>query len=394
MTKPLRHGKKRRKAIARQQKKKKVFSTVQLETLPNEVIIHVFRFLEIVDLLKCEQVSKRFKDLSNNEYLWPKKFNLCFKKVPSRFLQKLLENGCKYLSLSCTILEGTLNLPKVSRLKYLNLYAFEMKSNRENSEKILEASSFLEKLSLSETHISSKLISIFSLQNGKTLKVLDLSQSTFCRNENNCINTSLGRMDNSSCISDLPIKQIVENCTELKELNLSSTWLCETSVDILVSNLTSKIEKLDLFDIHCLRDQHIKTLVIRCNNITELNFGGRTLITRQSLDFVIEHLKSTLVKLNLLFCNVELASSDIFKLKSMEKLKLICCFSYSSVSQWLKEMLPNIQIDFDGVNMKIATPDCLRGRVRGDNYGFWEINAQAEELFDDYNHNLYEDISE
>ena len=386
MTKPLRHVKKRRKAIARQQKKKKVFSTLQLENLPNEVIIHVFRFLEIVDLLKCEQVSKRFKDLSNNEYLWPKTFNLCFKKVPCGFLQKLLDNGCQYLSLSCAILEGTLNLPKVSRLKYLNLYAFELKSNRENSEKILEASSFLEKLSLSESHISLKLISIFSLQNGKTLKVLDLSQCTFCRNENNCINTSLGHC--SSCISDLPIKQIVEKCTELKELNLSSTKLCETSVDILVSNLTSKIEKLDLFDIHCLRDQHIKTLVIRCNNITELNFGGRTLITRQSLDFVIEHLKLTLVKLNLLFSNVELASSDIFKLKSMEKLKLICCYSYSSVSQWLKEMLPNVQIDFDAVNMKIATPDCLRGRARDDNHGFWEINAEAEELFDDYNHNF------
>ena len=384
MTKPLRHVKKRRKAIARQEKKKN--STVQLENLPNEVIIHVFRFLEIVVLLKCERVSKRFKDLSNNEYLWPKTFNLCFKKVPCGFLQKLLDNGCQYLSLSCAILEGTLNLPKVSRLKYLNLYAFELKSNRENSEKILEASSFLEKLSLSESHISLKLISIFSLQNGKTLKVLDLSQCTFCRNENNCINTSLGRC--SSCISDLPIKQIVEKCTELKELNLSSTKLCETSVDILVSNLTSKIEKLDLFDIHCLRDQHIKTLVIRCNNITELNFGGRTLITRQSLDFVIEHLKLTLVKLNLLFSNVELASSDIFKLKSMEKLKLICCYSYSSVSQWLKEMLPNVQIDFDAVNMKIATPDCLRGRARDDNHGFWEINAEAEELFDDYNHNF------
>ena len=377
MTKPLRQKKKSRKAIARQQKKKKVFSTVQLEDLPNEVIIHVFRFLKIVDLLKCEQVSKRFKDLSNEEYLWPKMFNLWFKKVPSGFLQKLLENGCKYLSLSCANLEGTLNLPTVSRLKYLNLYAFELESNRENSEKILEASFFLEKLSLSAIHLSSKLISIFSLQNGKTLKVLDLSHCTFCKNQNNCINTSFGLMDNSSCISDLPIKQIVENCTELKELNLSSTKLCETSVDILVSNLTSKIEKLDLFDIHCLRDQHIKTLVIRCNNITELNFGGRTLITRQSLYFVIEHLKLTLVKLNLLFHNIELASSDIFKLKSMEKLKLISCFSYSSISQTLKKMLPNVQIDFDAINMKIAIPDGLRR----DNHGFWEINAQAEELF-------------
>ena len=58
--------------------------------------------------------------------------DLSYKKVPPGFLQKLLDGGCKYLSLSGAISEGTLSLPKASRLVYLNLSGFQ---NRENSEK-------------------------------------------------------------------------------------------------------------------------------------------------------------------------------------------------------------------------------------------------------------------
>ena len=320
------------------------------------------------------------------------------KKVPVGFLKKLLDHGCKYLSLSEATLEGTLNLQKASRLKYLDLSGFEPKSNRENSEELLEASYFLEKLSLNNFHLSSKLISIISLQNGKTLKVLDLSQSTFCRNENNCTCTvtlyvtGFRCLNDSSCISDVPIEQIVENCSALKELNLSSTQLCEKSVDFLVSNLTPKIEKLNLYDIFCVRDKHIQTLVTRCNKLTELNFGGRTSTTRHSLNFVIEHLQSTLEKINLQFGNFVLDSSDFFKLKSMEELKLLCYYDDGVDMQMLKKMLPNLQIDFHTVNMRIASPFWVMGSVMGEHHGFWEINAKrAEELFSGYDSDFYED---
>ena len=159
-------------------KEQKVFSA-----LPNEIILHVFSYLKIVDLLRCGQVSKRLRAISNDEYVWPKKFNLCNKKVPVGFLQKLLESGCEYLSLSEAILKGTLNLQKTSRLKYLSFSGFIHEWNKENPEKMLESNCSLEKLSLSKLHISSKLINIISLQNGKTLRVLDLSDCTFCTNE-------------------------------------------------------------------------------------------------------------------------------------------------------------------------------------------------------------------
>ena len=383
MTKPLQQKRKKSKATLRpighlkKIKDKKVFSTVKLETLPNEVIFHVFNYLKIVDLLKCEQVSKRFRAISNVEYLWP--INLFYKKVPVGFLQKLLDHGCKYLSLSDAIVEGTLSLQKASRLKYLNLTGFEMTSNRENSEKMLEASYSLEKLALSQSHLSSKLIRNISLQNGTTLKILDLSRCTFCINENNCTYRGYVCLKDSICTSDVPIKQIVENCTELKELNLSGTELCEKSIEFLVSNLTSKIEKLSLYWMSLLRDKHIKTLVTRCNKMTELNLGGKTSITRLSLDFVIEHLQSTLVKLTLHFNKFN--SNDVLKLKNMEKLKLLC---YNELDdpvnmQMLKKMLPNLQIDFQAENIIIASPNWEMGSEMEYHHGFWEINAEAEE---------------
>jgi hypothetical protein len=119
-------------------KDQKVCSTVQFEALPNEVICHVFSYLKIMDLINCGLVSKRLRTISiDDQHLWPKKLNLCYKKVPVEFLQRLLNSGCKYLSLSEAILERTPNLPKASTLKYLNLSSCGHK-NRDNSEILLE----------------------------------------------------------------------------------------------------------------------------------------------------------------------------------------------------------------------------------------------------------------
>ena len=47
-------------------KEQKEFSTLQFDVLPNEVIVHVFNYLRIVDLIKCGQVSKRFRAIIND----------------------------------------------------------------------------------------------------------------------------------------------------------------------------------------------------------------------------------------------------------------------------------------------------------------------------------------
>ena len=373
------------KKVARSKKDQKVFTSLQFEALPNEVICHVFSYLKILDLLKCGQVSKRFRAISNDdEYLWPKTFNLGYREVPVGFIQKLLDSGCKYLSLSGVLIEGTLNLANASRLKYLNLSGFGLNCYCENSTIMLESCYSLQKLSLSKICLPLKLISITCLQNGKTLKVLDLSKCIFLTVRRN--GTYTHNDDSSKCELNC-IQQIVENCTKLEELSLNMTKLCERSVDFLVSNLTTNIEKLDLFDQTFLRDKHVKKLVSRCNKITELNFGGWTSITRHSLNYIIENLKATLVKLNLEFTKVNFHPMDLFKLKSMEKLKILCYELDYETHNNLKQQMPGLAIASNMESSSIIAIPCHPGNNH--RHGFWEIKAEQEKLFKDYRNSKF-----
>ena len=383
MSKSSKQKRKKEKVIARTVSLKndqKVISNKKINALPNEIIHHVFSYLKIVDLLECGQVSKRFRTIiCDDQFLWPKKINLCRKKVPVGLIQNLLKGGCEYLSLNEAVLDGALNLPVVSSLKFLNLAA--IKSDRQNSEEILESCYSLQKLSLSEFYLSSKLIRLTSLQNGKTLRVLDLSNCTFNRynvhyqeHEFNCI------------------QKIVENCTELKELSLYMTRLCEKSIEFLVFYLTPNIEKLDLYGQSDLKDRHVFTLVSRCNKMTELNLGGWTLITKQALNFIIEYLQETLVKLNFEYTNVDLGTSDLLKMNSMLKLRVLSYDNYDMYGKdWndyvdfelLKEQLPSLRI-ISEVSKSGKRPSRKRIAIpchpEYDHRRFWEIHAEQEEL--------------
>ena len=60
------------------------------------------------------------------------------------------------------------------------------------------------------------------------------------------------------------IQRICNKCVALKEINLRKTELSEDSVNFLVNNLTTTVEKLNLEELKFLKDEQIKTLVKRC----------------------------------------------------------------------------------------------------------------------------------
>ena len=64
--------------------------------LPDEVILNIFDHLDIIDLIHCGQVSKRFREISQDETL--QKLNLDEREVPSNFLKLFISRGLKYLS--------------------------------------------------------------------------------------------------------------------------------------------------------------------------------------------------------------------------------------------------------------------------------------------------------
>ena len=72
---------------------------------------------------------------------------------------------------------------------------------------------------------------------------------------------------------------IVTNCTELVELSLRSTYLCPSSLKILSTKLTEKMEKLNL-EFLDVTDEHIANLLKRCVKISEFGLQDTSITNR------------------------------------------------------------------------------------------------------------------
>ena len=123
---------------------------------------------------------------------------------------------------------------------------------------------------------------------------------------------------------------------ELEELYFYKTRLEKDSIDYLVvKNINPKLSKLSLCtnggtgtgpqfwtlnEDAIVIDNYIQILVCRCNNLTELNLTGSG-FTNDSVNFIIEHLRSTLEKLCLIGTRVGVMK--LFELKAMKKLAIL-----------------------------------------------------------------------
>ena len=302
--------------------------TFELEYLPDEVILQMLCYLSMKELLNCGQVSKRIRAISHDETLW-QKVNLHRQRVPTDYLETILNNGCKHLTLKQANLVGNLCIRKPSQLKYLDLDDCDY-NNVKVIEELLASCYSLEKLSLSELTLTSKIVKSMCYQNGQTLQIINLC---------NCDGLNLESM-----------KHIVDNCRELREIDFSANYgkntyesmIPEDAFDYLANNLTPKIEKLNLFSQWNLEDKHVKALVSRCNKITELNLYG-TLVSKDALMSIIGNLKLTLEKLEIE--NVHYA--NLIQLKSFSRLRILRCKLNCDCCDYesLRQQLPHISIN-------------------------------------------------
>ena len=85
-----------------------------------------------------------------------------------------MNNGCKYLNLSYSKLEGSLDILEESKLRYLDLTLCE--ANEEIFTNLLYSCQYLEKLSLAYLNIIPTMIQTICYQNEKSLQILGLGQ--------------------------------------------------------------------------------------------------------------------------------------------------------------------------------------------------------------------------
>ena len=220
------------------------------------------------------------------------------------------------------------SFPKPSQLTDLDLKY--CKANHEVLEQLLKSCHSLEKISLANLTTNSKMLRNICLQNGHSLQVLVLAQ---CKG-----------LDIES------IHHIVNNCFDLKEINLDMTYLSQDAINFLVNKLEPKITSLSLAWLEDVKDENVNVLISRCTNLKALDLRG-TPITNDSVNIIIEYLTNSLEELSISYTKINF--HKLLDLDAMLKLRNLNCLHLENVEvENLEKKLPHLNINR---KMKIAT---------------------------------------
>ena len=320
-------------------RKRQKLSTTQLEDLPVEVLLNVLNFLELPDLNRVGQVSKRLNSVRLVESCQQKIIlgnNTCPEKttVPFEIVKKILDRGCKTLCLKrCRLTGGSYLHSKAekktgsSQLINLNMYQCEFTNGF--LETLMSSSHSLKTFSLMDHNInrfSNDILHTFYRQNGQSLQTLNLAFTHIVKWEH--------------------IELIVKNCTGLKEVDFADCCLSYESIHLLVNGITKNIEKI------CLAlcgpgkegiDGYINILVSRCNKIKSLNLALSSSITDITLTSIKKNLRNTLEELDISRCT-NITDTKLLEMRSMPKLKVLnYCKKWNPYNyEELKKNLPQL----------------------------------------------------
>ena len=352
---------------------------LDIELLPNEILVKIFSYLTIKELYKCGHVSKKFRQISHDKSFW-KCVNLYNQRISCQFVAQILQLGTEYLNLYGAILldDGDTDILPKNNLKYLNL-AFSSVTDT-FLVKLLRSSVSIEKISLREVNQKHIRFRNFAQEKNHQLEVkLQRSMYIDYLLPNTKILTTLDLSNNKGNMYKLnskSMKDILLNCVELKEANFEGQIF---DVEFFAKNLTPKIEKLNISHNKGFIHEHVLSLVKRCKNINELDLDGCDLdIDRFDTDLeygavesqncliaISKYLSQSLVKLQL--PNHSILYHEF--LKSLPKLQNIGINNYEAI--FIMQEYPLIVLN-KGPRSKIAHSSTEYFVPRD---GFWEIKC-------------------
>ena len=145
---------------------------------------------------------------------------------------------------------------------------------------------------------------------------------------------------------------------------------------IFSAKLSNKMEKLNLRGLWTIQDHHIKEIITRCKNLTELELRY-TQITDKSINTLIEYASENLVRLGVdTYSNVEFFK--ILELKSMSKLKVLNFYGEDlslDERQSMKKYLAHVSINREPIQIA-----CSNQRFQPEN-GLWDKPVKQIEVF-------------
>ncbi|XP_010009082.1 PREDICTED: S-phase kinase-associated protein 2 [Nestor notabilis] len=289
--------------------------------LPDELLLAIFAYLPLSDLLGVSVVCKRWHCLSFDESLW-QTLDLAGKILLPGVVGQLLPAGV--IVFRCP--RSCIGNPLFKTSKPLKLQCMDLSN-----------------CTVSVANLQSILALCEKLQN-LSLEGLVLSDDII---RNIAQNPNLMRLNLSGCsgFAAEPLELMLSSCSVLDELNLSWCNFTATHVKAAVNHVTSKVTQLNLSGYRQnLQMQDVQTLVERCPSLVNLDLSDSVMLKPECFQYF--HKLSCLQHLCLSRC-YQISAAALVELGGIPTLKTLQVFGIVTDGslQILKESLPDIEIN-------------------------------------------------
>lgn len=238
--------------------------------MSDEIVLLVFKWLPKCSLARCAAVCRRWRRLVKDESLW-KRIELGMKSVRPGVLEDVVSRGCVVLRLARSTISSPVFIQEFSsqyrcKLQYLDLSMATIESNCLAT--LIKTCKNLKKLALEHCDLSNSVCD--GIGENKNIEVLHLAMVTG--------------------LTPMGLKNILVECSRLRELNISWTDLTLQGIQVLTENVPGSIDRLCLAGYRdILQDDHIKNICSRCPNLIELDVSDAAQLTAETISIVVHH---------------------------------------------------------------------------------------------------------
>ncbi|KAF7279944.1 S-phase kinase-associated protein 2-like [Rhynchophorus ferrugineus] len=241
--------------------------TNYFDTLSDEVILQVFRWLPKSYLGDISLVCRRFYRLTQDESLWTR-MDVSNKHLAAGELGKILSKQVVVLRLARSEIMHKPILPGCkaslldfrSRLLYLDLSMAHI--SLDSLVMIFNKCRRLKKISLENVPVSDDVL--IALSANKDIEVINFAMCTGMQEDG--------------------LRYLLTNCRQIRELNIAWTYLNGDCIEYLCENLPSTMDRLNFSGCRkLLLDKHVASLVLSCPRLRELDLSDCTSITGESV---------------------------------------------------------------------------------------------------------------
>lgn len=293
--------------------------------LSDEMILHIFRLIPKKALIRCSQVSKRFKRISLDETLWTR-LDLSCRSLRDGALGRVISRGTIILRLAQAHIShpvfkpGSMDHSFETKLSFLDLSMCSIAHG--TLYELLSRCRSLRKLSLENVPVNTEC----------------------CREI--ASNTSLEALNLAMCegLDSYNVKLMMKRLTKLHSLNISWTQLTRSSVDTLVTYVTPTLLRLNIAGCRSsMTDDALHKLITRCPDLLELDLSDCSQLSSKSISMVCKLQKLEYLSLSRCY-NINVTS--YLQLSELEPLQFLDVFGLLS-----EQALAMLQTSFPSVGI-------------------------------------------